>query len=52
LLRIGLPPSEQADRALLRRTTISITQPFAGSKDVAACVPKQQPDEPVASIQS
>jgi hypothetical protein len=44
LLRIGLPPSEQADRALLRRTTISVTQPFEGSKDVAACVRKETRD--------
>src|ERR1019366_4666459 len=40
LLRIGLKPSEQADRALLRRTTISIAQPFEGPKDVTASVPR------------
>lgn len=30
LLMVGLKPSEQADGALLRRTTISIAQPFKG----------------------
>ena len=41
LLRIGLKPSEQADRASLRRTTISIAQPFEGPKDVTASVRKR-----------
>ena len=35
LLRIGLTPSEQADRALLRRTTTSIVQLLEGPKAVA-----------------
>jgi hypothetical protein len=42
LLRIGLKPSEQADRALLRRTTIGIAQRFEGPKDVTASVRKRQ----------
>jgi len=51
LLRIGLKPSEEADRALLRRTTISIAQPFEGPKDVTASVRQQQPAAaPTASI--
>ena len=42
LLMIGFKPSEQADRALLRRTTISIAQPFEGPNDMTASVRKQQ----------
>ena len=34
--------SEQADRALLRRATISIAQPFEGPKGVTASVRKRQ----------
>jgi hypothetical protein len=36
---MGLKPSEQANRQLLRLTTISTTQPFEGPKDVTASVP-------------
>jgi hypothetical protein len=36
----GVKPSEQADRSLLRRTTISIAQPFNGANDVTASVGK------------
>ncbi len=42
LLRIGLKPNEQAHRALLRRTTISIAQPFDGPKDVTVSVRERQ----------
>jgi hypothetical protein len=46
-----LKPSEQADRASLRRTTITIAQPFEGPKDVtAASVRLQQQGDSSVSI--
>jgi hypothetical protein len=43
LLRIRSEPSVQADRAVLRRTTISIAQPVEGPKAVTASLRNRWP---------
>jgi hypothetical protein len=40
---VGLTPSEQAGRASLRRTTISIAQPFRGADGRDCLRPKARP---------